>query len=273
MAAFKGKTVLITGASEGIGRATARVFFQEGAHLILVARNKSRLEELKKELLASQASLRGQVNQDHQAPQGNPINSLNSIQQEITLRVVDLSQPAQVKAFFDEGPAFDVAVNNAGTEGTIKEIQDLNLEDYSLVFDLNVQSLFQCLCRQVQHFRAHKKSGSIVNVSSILGFRGIAGSSLYVASKHAVIGFTKAIAIEQVNHNIRVNSVSPGSTDTPMIRRVLGDSNALFVGTEPSERMAKPDEIAEAILWLSSEKAQHIVGHNLVIDGGMTAGV
>jgi len=147
------------------------------------------------------------------------------------------------------------------------------MEDYEAVFDVNVRAVWQCLKHEIAHFRGRKKAGGIVNVASILGFMGIAGSSLYVASKHAVIGFTKAAAVEQSKHGIRVNCVSPGATDTPMIRRVMGRDDVDFVGLEPSQRMTAPEDIARSIAWLCSTESQNIIGHNLVIDGGRTVQV
>lgn len=252
MREFSDKSVLITGASEGIGRATARVFATRGADLILVARNEQRLDDLKRELVAA-----------HDV--------------KVQIHPLDLRDAPAVDAFFSklekQGEPFDFAVNNAGFEGRIADLNELNMEDYEAVFDVNVRAVWQCLKHEITHFRGRKKAGAIVNVASILGFMGIAGSSLYVASKHAVIGFTKAAAVEQSKHGIRVNCVSPGATDTPMIRRVLGRDDVDFVGLEPSQRMTAPEEIARSIAWLCSTESQNIIGHNLVIDGGRTVQV
>lgn len=243
--AFVDQTCLITGASEGIGRATALEFARQGAHLILVARNQERLESLKGEL------------KNHGV--------------RVDVFAVDLSKEQEGEAFFRTAPAYDMAVNNAGTEGVMDEVQNLTLSDYHQVFDLNVRAVFQCLKHQVAHFRTHKKKGAIVNISSILGTHGIGGSSLYTASKHAVIGFTKAVAVEQRNHGIRVNCVSPGTTDTAMIHRILGTTEVQSSHpTRLGSRWATPSEVAQAILWLCSDASSYVVGHNLVVDAGRT---
>jgi NAD(P)-dependent dehydrogenase (short-subunit alcohol dehydrogenase family) len=202
---------------------------------------------------------------------------LNALKQDLEKKTnkvnvvtIDLKQSSEVENLFKQISPFDYAINNAGIEGAINEIDTLSLADYNELFDTNVKALFLCLKYEVEHFKFHKKPGCIVNMASILGINGVAGSSLYVASKHAVIGFTKAVAVEQIQNNIRINCISPGATDTPMIRRVLGDEKAKFVGTGPANRMADPAEIAQSILWLCSPTSSYIVGHNLVIDGGRT---
>lgn len=247
MSEFQGKIALITGASEGIGRATAKIFAQAGCDLILVARNQQRLESLKTEL------------------SNYPVK--------IRLQSLDLQDAQAVDVFFQTVKDIDYAVNNAGIEGHMAPIQELNLKHFQDVFDINVRSVFQCLHHEVRILHSLKKKGAIVNLASILGFRGIANSSLYVASKHAVIGFTKAIAVEQIGSGIRINCVSPGATKTPMMERVIGHEVAEPVGLMPSERLANPEEIAEGILWLCSAQSNYIVGHNLVVDGGRTSQV
>lgn len=242
---FKGKTVFISGASEGIGRATATEFAKNGANLIVVARNEARLNSLKEEL----------------SPYKVTVQCLSS----------DFSKSGAVAHAFSKIKNLDYAVNNAGTEGKIAEFQDLETPDYQNVFDINVRSVFECMKYEIQSLLANKKPGAIVNVSSILGFRGITGSSLYVASKHAVIGLTKSAALEQASSNIRINAVCPGATDTPMIRRVLGDSSVDFVGSGTSMKLAHPTDIANAILWLCSDQSKMVIGHSLVVDAGTTA--
>ncbi len=242
---FKGKTVFISGASEGIGRATAIEFAKNGTNLIVVARNEGRLSSLKEELS----------------------------QYGVTIQILtaDFSKSESVKNVFSKIKDLDFAVNNAGTEGKMAEFQDLEPADFQNVFDINVRSVFECMKYEIQHLRASKKPGAIVNVSSILGFRGITGSSLYVASKHAVIGLTKSAALEQAASNIRINAVCPGATNTPMIRRVLGDTSVDFVGSGTSMKLVEPIDIANAILWLCSNQSKMVIGHSMVVDAGTTA--
>lgn len=252
---FTNKTVLITGASEGIGRATALLFARHGANLILIARNKSRLLELAEEL------------------------KKYSVQ--VAIHAADLSQADLVENLFDEVGAFDFAINNAGTEGIYATLDatsdqlpaEQSILQYDQVFNLNVRSVYQCLRRQIQFFHRTKRSGAIVNLASIVGIRGVPGKSLYSASKHAVIGLTRSAAVEQIPYGIRINSVSPGSTKTPMLYRVMGDRVADFTNMQPNKKLIEPEEIAATILWLCSAGASNVVGENIVVDGGRTIGL
>lgn len=244
MTDWKEKTILITGASEGIGRATAIELANRGSKLILAARNLVRLEELKKELSA--------------------------INKNVQIFSVDVSLPSSVKALFHELPALDMAVNNAGTEGAVNTINYLDETHFAHVFDVNVRGVFLCMKYEIENFLKFKKPGSIINLSSIAGIRGISHSSLYVASKHAVLGLTRALAVEQIQHGIRINCVSPGATDTDMLGRIMGDQRQAFIDRQPHGRLTEPQEIAKAIAWLGSDDASSIVGQDLVIDGGKT---
>lgn len=238
---FHGKTALVTGASEGIGRATAIEFAKHGANLIIVARNKSRLESLKSELV----------------PLGVDVQQFD----------MDLSVPGAVQKLFTKIKTLDFAVNNAGTEGKIAEIQDLETEDFDHVFNLNVKSVFECMKYEIQHFRNANKPGAIVNVSSIAGMMGFAKSGLYVSSKHAVIGLTKSAALEQIPHGIRINSICPGATDTPMMRRIIGEPAEKFDVKSPQSKLSEPIDVALPILWLCGGNSKNVVGHSLVVNG------
>jgi NAD(P)-dependent dehydrogenase (short-subunit alcohol dehydrogenase family) len=238
------KTVLITGASEGIGRATAKAFAAKGANLILVARNRERLLGLAQEL------------------------KNDSIK--VDVHTADFQKESEVDNFFQNVGFYDIAINNAGFEGKIGEITELETSDYQEVFNVNVRAVLQCLKQEVKHFRSRKIKGSIVNVSSIAGFKGISHSSIYVASKHAVLGLTRAVAIEQIAHGIRVNCVSPGATDTAMLRRILGHQIDELIKRQPNGKLVQPEDIAKTILWLSNDDAEHVVGQDIVVDGGKT---
>lgn len=241
---FQGKIALITGASEGIGRATAKVFAQAGCDLILVARNQKRLESLKTEL--------------------------SNFPVKIRIQSLDLQDAQAVDDFFQTVKDIDYAVNNAGIEGHMAAIQDLSLKHFQDVFDINVRAIFQCLHHEVRILHSQKKKGALVNLASIVGFTGVANSSLYSASKHAVIGLTRSVAVEQIHAGIRVNCISPGATDTAMLDRVMGPRSQQFLTLQPNQRFVKPEEIADSALWLCSEKSECIVGQNIVIDGGRT---
>lgn len=167
----------------------------------------------------------------------------------------------------------DVAFNNAGTEGTPGGVEDITDKEYEEVFDTNVRGT---LLSMKHEFRAMKTSGggSIVNISSTYGQMGFPGASLYVASKHAVIGVTKVAAIEGALHGIRVNAVAPGFTRTAMYERVTA-SDAFRQAVDsilPLHRPGTPEEIAEAVVFLGSDKASYITGQTLTLDGGLMVG-
>lgn len=242
-AEFSGKKILITGSGSGIGRATALAFARHGSHLVLCGRNAANLGET-----------------------GDLAQSAGAAQ--VDLEVVNLCEAAAVEALFQRLDRFDVAVNNAGIEGRIDDTTHLTLADFDEVMNINVRALWHCLKLEVGLLRRLGRPGAIVNVSSVAGLIGIPTSSLYVASKHAVIGFTKAVALEQIRNGIRVNALCPGSVETPMLNRIFPTGLESLGASHPIGRLATPDEMAEAILWLASEKSSYVVGHSLVVDGG-----
>ena len=241
---FGGKTVLVTGGGTGIGRATAIAFARQGAHLILIGRTRSTL--------------------DDSAAEVRKWGGTADVAQ------FDLCDEKKTHQFFTNIKHLDVAVNNAGTEGRIAEISQLRMQDFDEAMTGNVRSLFQCLQEEINVFRRTRAHGSIVNVSSVAGMIGIPTSSLYVASKHAVIGLTKSVALEQIRHGIRINTVCPGGVATPMLERIFPGGLDPVGQTYPIGRVAKPEEIADAILWLCSRHSSYVVGHSLVVDGGRT---
>lgn len=195
---------------------------------------------------------------------------LSSFGINIQILPADLSQKGAASDLFGKVRDLDFAVNNAGTEGRIQELHELESTDYDHVFDLNVRAVFDCLKHEIQILLRSKKPGCLVNVSSILGLRAIEKSSLYIASKHAVIGLTKTAAIEQIKNHIRINAVCPGLTNTAMAERILGKENLAVVGAG-SLAMSQPSDIAEAIVWLCSDASKMVIGHALVVDGGTMA--
>lgn len=240
---FANKTIFISGAGSGIGAATALLFAKEGARLILVGRRKEKLEAI-----AAQA-----------ASEYGTITSIHSL---------DLNDTKSLRQLTSNLPHLDVAINNAGIEGAVGDITQLTAEDYDLLMNTNVKGLWISMQEQIRWMRSHQKSGNIINISSIAGIRAFPESSLYVASKHAVIGMSQAVALEQISHGIRINIVSPGTVDTPMLSRLFANSLEALANSQPAKRLARPQEVAEAILWLASDKSSFMVGHNLVIDGG-----
>lgn len=239
---FLNKTVFISGAGTGIGAATALLFAQNRANLILIGRNNENLEK------TAQKAREYDV--------------------KVEIHSLDVNHTQKLKDLIASLSHLDIAINNAGVEGSIRDIIDLSEEDYDQVMNTNLKSVWLAMQEQVKWMRNHQKKGQIINISSIAGIRAFAESSLYVASKHALIGMSQAVALEQIQHGIRVNIVSPGAVDTPMLSRIFSSSWEGLIRSQPIKRLAQPQEIAEGILWLTSEKSSFLVGHNLVIDGG-----
>jgi NAD(P)-dependent dehydrogenase (short-subunit alcohol dehydrogenase family) len=166
----------------------------------------------------------------------------------------------------------DVAVNNAGTEGKTGPIAAQSAESYAATFDTNVLGVLLSLKHELRVMSA-QKSGSIINISSTFGRVGAAGASLYVASKHAVEGLTKSAALEVAPFGVRVNIVAPGPIETEMLHRFAGSEQrmASFAAGVPLNRLGRPEEIAEAILFVASDKASYLSGASIPVNGGKAA--
>ena len=245
------QVVLITGALTGIGRAAAIIFAQEGARIVVSGRRDKEGQALVAELqrLGAEAIfVRTDVRKD-----------------EDVRNLVDQT----VKRF----GRLDVAVNNAGTEGTPGPVTEQTAETYATTFDTNVLGTLLSLKNELRVMLA-QGSGSIVNVSSAYGSIGAAGASVYVASKHAIEGLTKSAALEVAGTGVRVNVVAPGTTDTGMLTRFTStdENKAALVSTVPFKRMATSEEIAHVIAFVASENASYMTGSSIPVDGGMIAG-
>ncbi|MGW4913986.1 SDR family NAD(P)-dependent oxidoreductase [Streptomyces sp. NPDC004270] len=242
--------VLITGALTGIGRAAAVAFAKQGANVVVTGRR----DEAGKALVEE---LRGL---------GSWAEFINA----------DVRNEDDVRTMVDETVTrfgrLDVAVNNAGTEGRPSPITDQSAETYNATFDTNVLGVLLSMKHQVRVMQ-EQGSGSIVNISSTYGHEGAAGASVYVGSKHAVEGITKSVALEVAASGIRVNGVAPGPTDTGMLTRFTGtpQNKAALVSEVPLDRLGLPEELAAAIVFISSHDASYITGHILNVDGGHTA--
>ena len=242
--------VLITGALTGIGRATALAFAQEGARIVVSGRR----DEAGQKLVAE----------------------LRQTGVEAEYWRADVRHDEDVRDLVDKTVArfggLDIAVNNAGTEGTPGPITDQTAESYAATFDTNVLGTLLSMKHELRVMipRGH---GSIVNVSSTYGRIGTAGASVYVASKHAVEGLTKSAALEAAGSGVRVNVVAPGPIDTGMLTRFTGsdERKAGLVGGVPLKRIGRPEEIAQAIVFVASDKAPFITGASFAVDGGKTA--
>jgi NAD(P)-dependent dehydrogenase (short-subunit alcohol dehydrogenase family) len=242
--------VLITGALTGIGRATAIGFAREGARLVVSGRHDDAGAALAAELRdlgVEAAFIRADVRHEDDVR-----------------RLVD-----QTVARFGR---LDVAVNNAGTEGKPGPVTDQTAETYAAMFDTNVLGTLLGMKHALRIMQA-QGSGSIVNISSTMGERGAANLALYAASKHAVEGMTKSAALEAAAFGVRVNAVAPGPTETAMLDRLTGsaDRKAAFVAAVPLKRGGTPAEIADAIVFVSSDKAAFITGQIIRVNGGKTA--
>jgi NAD(P)-dependent dehydrogenase (short-subunit alcohol dehydrogenase family) len=188
----------------------------------------------------------------------------------------DVRYEEEVRALVDQTVEkfgrLDIAVNNAGTEGKASPIAMQSAESYAATFDTNVLGVLLCLKHELRVMSA-QKSGSIINISSTFGRIGAAGASLYVASKHAVEGLTKSAALEGAPFGIRVNVVAPGPIDTEFLGRFAGseERKATFASGVPLKRLGRPEEIAEAILFVASDKASFMSGASIPVNGGKAA--
>lgn len=243
--------VVITGALTGIGRAAAVAFAREGANLVVSGRDQDAGVELVAELceLGAQAEfVAADVRRD---------GDLGNLVERTVGRFGRL----------------DVAVNNAGTAGIPGPIMDITNEAYAATFDTNVLGTLLSMKHEFRAMRP-QHSGSIVNVSSTYGLMGFSESTLYVGSKHAVVGITKAAALEGAAHGIRVNAIAPGFTRTALYEKFTGseDVRKAVDAVLPMRRAGTPQEIAEAILYIGSDKASYLTGQTIVVDGGLMAG-
>ncbi|MDT3439976.1 MULTISPECIES: SDR family NAD(P)-dependent oxidoreductase [unclassified Pseudofrankia] len=243
--------VVITGALTGIGRAAAFAYAREGANLVVSGRHMDAGEQLAGEL--------------------------GDLGAQVEFVCADVRCDAEVKNIADRAIVrfgrIDVAFNNAGIEGTPGSVTEMTDESYQSVFDTNVKGTLQCLKHEFRAMR-EQGGGSIVNASSAFGLMGYPDAAVYVGSKHAVVGITKAAALEGAAHGIRVNAIAPGFTRTGMYERFTGTDSARDAvdSVLPLHRAGTPEEIAEAVQFLGSDKAGYITGHVLTVDGGLMAG-
>ena len=248
---MKNKVILITGALTGIGRATAIAFAREGAHVVVCGRHDDAGNAL--------------------------VTELRAVGAEAEYIRADVRHEDDVRGLVDRTVKrfgrLDVAVNNAGTEGKPGPVTEQTAESYASTFDTNVLGTLLSLKHELR-VMLPQRQGSIVNVSSTFGRAGGPGASVYVASKHAVEGLTKAAALEVAGSGVRVNVVAPGPIETGMLNRFTGDGEkkAALVSRVPLKRAGLPEEIAQTIVFLASEKASFITGVSIAVDGGKLAG-
>jgi NAD(P)-dependent dehydrogenase (short-subunit alcohol dehydrogenase family) len=250
---MKDKVALITGASSGIGRATAEAFAAKGARIVVAARREDELASL-----VSEIGARG--------GQATAIRTDVSVANDVERMVAHA-----VETF----GRLDYAVNNAGIEGQWALISDLPEEEWDRVLGINLKGTFLCLKYESRAMLAGGHGGSIVNVGSVNSFLGFASGSAYVASKHGLIGLTTSASAELAPQGIRVNLICPGIVDTPMHRRArgaIGDDlyDQVLQHSVHTRRAGRPEEIARSILFLCSDEASYVTGTTLTPDGGFT---
>jgi len=247
---LQGKTALVTGGSSGNGRAIARRFAEEGANITVAdVREDPRMGgEPTHDLIESEGGNAQFVHCD--------VSSIEDLH-----AAVD----ATVEAF----GSLDVMVNNAGVERQ-KPLGEVTDEDYEWLMDINLKGVFFGSQAAVKVMREQEDGGSIINMSSIGGIRGLENSSLYCTSKGGVTNLTRELAVEQGKHDIRVNALNPGFIETAMTMED-GDTAGGILDQTPLGRAGQPDEVADAALFLASDESSFVTGHNLVMDGGFTA--
>jgi NAD(P)-dependent dehydrogenase (short-subunit alcohol dehydrogenase family) len=253
------KVVLVTGGSSGIGRATALAFARQGATVVIVSRGAERGKAVREELRAIAGS--GEFLQ------------------------ADLSRVAEVQrvvaSTVERFGRLDVAVNNAAAieVGVFKETAAFDEEEFDAHMAVNLKSVWACMKYELAQMLRQESGGAIVNVSSVNGLGGVPQNALYSTAKAGVIALTKSAALEYAARGIRINALVAGGFRTPMLESVFtrispGDPEAVAQSAAtqvPAQRIGEPDEAAAAIVWLASEAASYVVGHSLIVDGGLTA--
>jgi len=249
---FTGKVAVVTGASSGIGRATALAFAREGASVVVADRCEAGGQE-------TVAMIRDQG--------GTAIHVTGDVSRDAA--VAQLTD-ATIRTY----GRLDYACNNAGVEGTQAPTADYPSDQWDRVLAVNLTGVWLCMKHEIPAMLANG-GGAIVNMASILGVVGFANAAAYTAAKHGVIGLTKVAAIEYATQGIRVNAVCPAFIATPMLERAGitegTEMYAMLAGLHPIKRLGTPEEIAEAVIWLCSDKASFVTGHAMLVDGGYVA--
>jgi NAD(P)-dependent dehydrogenase (short-subunit alcohol dehydrogenase family) len=251
-AELKSKVAIVTGGTSGIGRDTSVLFAKAGAKVVVAGRREAEGKET--------------------------VDLIRAGGGEGIFVKADVSKATDVQALVQKAVGkfgrVDVAFNNAGIEGNWIPIAEQSEEDWDRVIDINLKGTWLCLKYEIQQMLKQGGGGAIVNMSSVAGLMGFAGSATYCASKHGVMGLTKAAALETARSGIRINAVCPAVIETPMAERAFADPaiNKFVLGLHPLGRFGKPMEIAEAVLWMCSDRASFMTGHSIVLDGGFLAG-
>jgi NAD(P)-dependent dehydrogenase (short-subunit alcohol dehydrogenase family) len=248
---FEGKVALVTGGNSGIGRATAIKFAESGAKVVIAARRVPEGEET--------------VDMIREAG-GDAIFVKTDVSRAVDVEVM-------VERTIEAYGRLDCAFNNAGMTGSSGPPHEHSEDVWDEVMNVNLKGVWLCMKYEVPQM-LRTGGGAIVNDSSLAGLIATRSQVAYVASKHGVIGLTKSAALAYAKDGIRVNAVCPSWVGTPMISRLLDDPDrkAGLIAAHPVGRLGTPDEVAEAVLWLCSDAASFVIGHSMVVDGGMLAG-
>lgn len=248
MSALDGRAALVTGGGSGLGRASAIALARAGATVTV-------------------------VDVDEQGGKETAALVFEEVGGDADFVRADVTRPDEVEAMVDKAIArwghLDCALNNAGTTGASAPTADYTLDDWNRTIALNLTGVFLCLKYEIPAML--ERGGAIVNIASGAGLVGFAGLPAYVASKHGVVGLTRAAAMEYASQGIRINAICPGSTRTPMLEGFIGGDpqvERMMTRAVPLGRLGRPDEIAEAVVWLCSDAASFVVGHALAVDGG-----
>ena len=251
MGEFKGKVALITGGGAGIGRAAALAFAREGAQVVIGDRNVQCGEET--------------------------VQTIREVGGTASFRRADVSIGPDIEALVNHAmTAFgrlDLAFNNAGIEGKVGPLTEQTEANYQAVMDINVKGVWLSMKYEIPRMLEHG-GGAIVNASSVAGLIGFPGIGIYAASKHAVVGLTKTVALEYSAQGVRINAVNPGLIDTAMADRLAAGvetSKADLAPLHPIGRIGWVEEVVAAVLWLCSARASFVTGHSMIVDGGFTA--
>src|SRR5271154_1450527 len=249
---LEGKVGIVTGGTSGIGRETAVLFAKAGAKVVVAGRRETEGEET--------------------------VELVRAAGGDGLFVKTDVSKASEVEALVqktvEKFGRLDVAFNNAGVEAAWAPIIRQSEADWDRTIGINLKGVWLCLKFEIRQMLKQGGGGAIVNMSSIAGLMGGADAATYCASKHGVIGLTKAAALENARHRIRVNAVCPAVIETPMGERLFGQSEAkkYSLGLHPLGRFGTPMEVAEAVLWMCSDRASFMTGQPLVLDGGFLAG-